>query len=100
MAYQLALPPSLAAVHPVFHVSMLRRYVRDPAHVISYEPIQLQPDLSYSEQPVEILDRKVQELRSKSIPFVKILWRNFSREEATWELEERMKKLYPSMFGE
>ena len=42
----------------------------------------------------------MQELRLKSFPFVKVLWRNFSCEEATWELEERMKKLYPSLFGE
>ena len=49
VAYQLALPPSLAVVHPIFHVSMLRRYVRDQAHMISYEPVQFQPDLSYAE---------------------------------------------------
>ncbi|XP_060973968.1 uncharacterized protein LOC133039157 [Cannabis sativa] len=58
VAYRLALPPSLSAVHNVFHVSMLRKYVSDPMHILSYEMLELQPDLSYDEQPVQILDRK------------------------------------------
>ena len=34
IAYRLALPPSMAGVHEVFHVSMLRKYTLDPAHVV------------------------------------------------------------------
>ena len=34
VAYKLALPPSLSAVHPVFHVSMLRKYILDESHVL------------------------------------------------------------------
>ena len=66
--------------------------------MISHEPVEIQPDLSYVEQPVAILDRKVQHLRNKGIASVKILWRNFSREEATWELEDAMRKKYPHLF--
>ena len=51
--------------------------------VIEYEPIELQPDLSYVEQPVQILDRKERVLRNKSIPIVKVLWRNPRVEEST-----------------
>ena len=83
VAYQLALPPALEGIHPVFHVSMLWRYVRDPSHVISFEPLQLQSNLTFEEQLVKILDQKEQVLRMKVIPLVKVLWRNFSQEEAT-----------------
>ena len=62
MAYRLALPPDLEKIHNVFHVSMLRRYRSDPSHVVSSETIELRPDLTYEEEPVEILAREVKEL--------------------------------------
>ncbi|KAM6580404.1 hypothetical protein CsatA_004178 [Cannabis sativa] len=98
VAYRLALPPSLSAVHNVFHVSMLRKYVSDPMHVLSYEALELQPDLSYDEQPVQILDKKEKVLRTKTISLVKVLWRNSKVEEATWELESDMRTQYPELF--
>jgi len=55
VAYELALPPSLAGVHPVFHVSMLQKYHDDPSHVLDFSSIQLDKDLSYVEEPVAIL---------------------------------------------
>ncbi|XP_062086246.1 uncharacterized protein LOC133792361, partial [Humulus lupulus] len=95
VAYRLALPPSLSGVHDVFHVSMLRKYVSDTTHVLKYEDLELQKDLSYEERPVQILDRKDKVLRNKIIPFVKVLWRNSKVEEATWELETAMRDQYP-----
>ena len=41
VAYRLALPPSLAEMHNVFHVSMLRKYISDPSHVLDYEALEL-----------------------------------------------------------
>ena len=76
--YRFALPPELLNVHNVFHVSMLRRYISDPSHVLSQEPLALDPDLSYEECPVQILDKRVKELRNKYIPLVKVLWYNQS----------------------
>ncbi|KAM6546311.1 hypothetical protein CsatB_027047 [Cannabis sativa] len=98
VAYRLAMPPALAAVHNVFHVSMLRKYVSDSSHVLSYEALELQPDLSYEEQPVQILDRREKVLRSKTVALVKVLWRNSKIEEATWELETDMQQKYPELF--
>ena len=76
VAYRLALPPDVEKIHNVFHVSMLRRYRSDPSHVVFLETIELRPDLTYKEEPVEILTREVKELRNKKISLVKVLWRN------------------------
>ena len=60
LAYRLALPPELSKIHNVFHVSMLRKYIADPSHVLEEKLISLQQDLSYEEELVQILDRKEQ----------------------------------------
>ena len=91
VAYKLALPSELAAVRNVFHVSMLRKYVSDPSHVLESEPIEVQKDLTYEKQLVQILDRKDKALHNKVIPLVKVLWRNHKVEEATWEMEDEMR---------
>ena len=39
VAYRLALPPELAKLHDVFHVSMLRRYRYDPSHILPVQDI-------------------------------------------------------------
>ena len=83
VAYKLALPPDLEKIHNVFHVSMLRRYRFDQSQVVSSETIELRPDLSYEEEPVEILAREMRELQNKKILLVKVLWRNHKTEEAT-----------------
>ena len=83
VAYRLALPSELERIHNVFHVSMLRRYKSNPSHVVSSEIIELRLDLTYEEDPVEILAPEVKELRKKRIPLVKVLWRNHKTEEAT-----------------
>ncbi|KAA0043380.1 pol protein [Cucumis melo var. makuwa] len=100
VAYRLALPPSLSTVHDVFHVSMLRKYVPDPSHVVDYEPLEIDENLSYAEQPVEVLAREVKTFRNKEIPLVKVLWRNHRVEEATWEREDDMRSRYPELFEE
>ena len=100
VAYSLALPPKLEKIHNVFHVLMLRRYRSDPSHVVSSEVIELKPNLTYKEEPVEILAREVKELRNKRIPLIKLLWRNYKTEEATWESEETMHQQYPQLFNE
>ena len=65
VAYRLAFPPELENIHNVFHVSMLRRYRSDPSHVVSSETIELRPNLTYEEEPVEILAHEVKELRKR-----------------------------------
>ena len=95
VAYRFALPPDLEKIHNVFHVSLVWRYRSDPSHVVFSETIELRPDLTYEEEPIEVLDHEVKELRNKKIPLVKVLWRNHKIEEATWESEETMQQQYP-----
>ncbi|CAN4123906.1 unnamed protein product [Withania somnifera] len=77
VAYELELPQELSIVHPVFHVSMLRRCIGDPSQ-----------ELGYEEVPVAILDRQVKKLRNKEVASVKVLWRNQQVEEVTWEVKK------------
>ncbi|XP_038889382.1 uncharacterized protein LOC120079301 [Benincasa hispida] len=99
MAYRSELPPYLSRIHDVFHVAMLRKYMPDPTHVLPEQPVLLKENLSYEKKPVEILDRIEQVLRNKTIPLVKVLWRNHSTEEATWEAEEQMKNKFLQLFN-
>ncbi|KAE8721419.1 Detected protein of unknown function [Hibiscus syriacus] len=85
VAYQLELPSQLSRIHDVFHVSMLRRYRPDPDHIIQVDEVELRPDLSYEEEPVQVLERDERVLRNRRIPMVKVQWSNRSPSEATWE---------------
>ncbi|CAN4085289.1 unnamed protein product [Withania somnifera] len=79
VAYKLALPPILSIVHPVFHVSMLRRYMPDESHVIQEDSVRLDENLSFIEKPVKILAKEVRKLRSMEIPVGKVKWKPFDR---------------------
>ncbi|KAM2097159.1 hypothetical protein ACFX1R_020738 [Malus domestica] len=71
VAYRLELPPELSKINP---------------------------DLTYDEELVIILDWKDKVLRNKTVSLVKVLWRNHSVEEASWEIEDRMREMYPRLF--
>ncbi|WMV41306.1 hypothetical protein MTR67_034691 [Solanum verrucosum] len=73
VAYELELPQELAAVHPVFHISMLKKCMGDPSLIIPTEDIGIKDSLSYEEIPVQILDRQVRKLRTKEVASVKVL---------------------------
>ncbi|WMV34612.1 hypothetical protein MTR67_027997 [Solanum verrucosum] len=98
VAYELELPQELAAVHPVFHASMLKKCIGDPSLILPTESVRINDSLSYEEILVQILDRQVRRLRAKDVASVKVLWRNQFVEEATWEADEDMKKRYPYLF--
>ena len=83
VAYRSELPRDLEQIHDVFHVSMLRKYILDPSHVLKTPPVELKEDLSFKLQPIGILDQRKKVLRNKVIPMVKILWRSDRVEEMT-----------------
>ncbi|WVZ89202.1 hypothetical protein U9M48_035634 [Paspalum notatum var. saurae] len=95
VAYRLELPPHLAAVHDVFHVSQLKKCLRVPEEVVDTSQIQIEPDLTYEEHPIKILDQKQRSTRRRTINFYKVQWSNHSEEEATWEQEEFLQTKYP-----
>ena len=97
-AYRLALLPSMSCVHEVFHVSMLRKYILDPAHVVDWGQIEVDTDETFEEGPVCIVDSRDQVLRRKTVRLVLVLWRHYGVEEYTWEREDTMRATYPFVF--
>nr|GEW45072.1 retrotransposon protein, putative, Ty3-gypsy subclass [Tanacetum cinerariifolium] len=89
----------LSHVHNVFHVLILRGYKYHPLDVVSYSLDQIREDLSLAEEPEKILDRQERVMRNKTIPFVKILWKNHPEREATWETKESIRASYLHFFS-
>jgi hypothetical protein len=88
VAYKLELPPSLAGVHDIFHVSQVKKCLKTPVDVVLSEVAPQETDLTYPKHPIKILDQKSRVTRRKAIKFYKIQWRNHTVEEATWESED------------
>jgi hypothetical protein len=95
VAYKLDLPPSLAGVHNIFHMSQLKKCLKAPVDVVLPEMTPLEADLSYPEHPIKVLDQKDRATRHKTIKFFKIQWSNHSKEEATWESEDFLRSCHP-----
>jgi hypothetical protein len=72
VAYRVQLPTQLATIHNVFHVSQLKKCLRVPIEVVSHEEIQIEPDLSYEEYPIKILDQKERETRNRVTKHYKV----------------------------
>jgi hypothetical protein len=88
----------MAGVHPVFHVSILRKYIRDSELKIEVDPIIIQQDLIIDAQLVRVLEFSERVMRNRTINYIKILWSNQTEREATWELESTMRNKYPDLF--
>ena len=99
VAYRLELPLEMSRIHNVFHVSMLRKYVSDPSHILEAQPIELNEDFSFEVQLVDIVDQEIKELRNKVIPMVKVLWKSDTIEETTWETETFKRSYHPYLFN-
>ena len=88
----------MSGVHEVFHVSMLRKYTPDPAHMVDWGQIEVDTDGTFEEGPVCILDSRDQVLRRKTVRLVLVLWHHYGVEESTWEREDTMRATYPFLF--
>jgi hypothetical protein len=95
MAYKLDLPPSLARVHNIFHVSQMKKCLKAPVDNVLPEVTLLEANLSYHEHPIKVLDQKDRDTKCKTIKFFQIQWSNHSEEEATWESKYFLRSRHP-----
>jgi hypothetical protein len=95
VAYKIDLPSQMAAIHNVFHVSQLKKCVKVPTEIVETCAIEIEPDSSYIEQPVRILDTKERLTRRRTVKMYRILWDHHTEEEATWETESYLQRNFP-----
>jgi hypothetical protein len=96
VAYKLDLPPSLARVHDIFHVSQLKKCLKAPMDVVLPEVIPLKADLLYPEHPIKVLDQKDRVAGRNTIKFFKNQWSKHTEEEETWESENFLRSHHPN----
>ena len=77
---------------------MLQKYLPNEYHVLQPQAIEVDSQMSYIEKPITVVDRQVRKFRSKEIPSIKVIWNHHGENEATWELEEVMRRLKPQLF--
>ncbi|KAD5803586.1 hypothetical protein E3N88_14946 [Mikania micrantha] len=99
VAYELNLPQELGSVHNVFHVSNLKKCLSDETLTIPLDEIQIDEQLHFVEEPVDIMDREIKKLKLSRIPIVKVRWNSRCGPEFTWEREDQMKTKYPHLFA-
>ncbi|GJW73627.1 putative reverse transcriptase domain-containing protein [Tanacetum coccineum] len=98
VAYKLELPDKLCGIHSTFHVLNLKKCMADENLVVPLEEIQLDDKLHFIEEPVEIIDREVKQLKQSQIPIFKVRWNSRRGPEYTWEREDFFKRNYPHLF--
>ena len=101
VAYRVELPEKLAGVHDVFHISHLRKFIRDPSVVIpstQFEDLVVEPNLTIERRPLRIVDRSTKQLRRKQVDLVKIQWSDDDRD-CTWETEDSIRASNPELFA-
>ena len=88
----------LVRVHNVFYASLLKKYVYDTKHVIDWSLLQVEPEGKFSPEPLHILDKREVQLRKPNVVQLKVQWKHFEVDEATWENEATMRKAYRPCF--
>ncbi|GJZ82397.1 putative reverse transcriptase domain-containing protein [Tanacetum coccineum] len=99
VAYKLELPKELSNVHSTFHVSNLKKCLSDESLVIPMKELRLDDKLNFVEEPVEIMDREVKQLKQSRIPIVKVRWNSKRGPKFTWEREDQIRAKYPHLFS-
>jgi hypothetical protein len=94
----LQLPPQLTAIHNIFHVSQLRKCLKVPTEITDSQAIEIEPDLTYTEHPLRVLDTKERSTRRETIRMFKIQWNHHTEEEATWETESYLQHNFRDFF--
>ncbi|GKD92900.1 putative reverse transcriptase domain-containing protein [Tanacetum coccineum] len=98
VAYKLELPQQLSRVHNTFHVSNLKKCMSDESLVIPLEELRVDDKLHFVEEPVEVMDREIKQLKRSRIPIIKVRWNSKRGPEFTWEHEDQFKQKYPLIY--
>lgn len=99
MAYRVDLPEKHEGVHNVFHVSHLRKFIRDPSVVIptaQFEDFDVELNLTIQRRPLRIVNRSTKQLRRKFVNMVKVQWSGDERD-CPWETEDRIRASNPEL---
>ncbi|GJY35300.1 putative reverse transcriptase domain-containing protein [Tanacetum coccineum] len=99
VAYKLELPEDLSSIHNTFHVSNLKKCLSDESLIIPMKELQLDDKLNFVEEPMEIKDREIKQLKRSHIPIVKVRWNSKRGPEFTWEREDKIRAKYPHLFS-
>ncbi|GJU86337.1 putative reverse transcriptase domain-containing protein [Tanacetum coccineum] len=99
VAYKLELPEKLSSIHNTFHVSNLKKCLSDESLVIPIKELQLDDKLNFVEEPVEVMDREIKQLKQSRIPIIKVRWNSKRGPEFTWEREDEIRAKYPHLFS-
>ncbi|GJZ86076.1 putative reverse transcriptase domain-containing protein [Tanacetum coccineum] len=99
VAYKLELSEELSNVHNTFHISNLKKCLSDESLVIPMKELRLDDKLNFVEEPVEIMDREVKQLKQSRIPIIKVRWNSKRGPEFTWEREDQIRAKYPHLFS-
>ncbi|GJW25239.1 putative reverse transcriptase domain-containing protein [Tanacetum coccineum] len=100
VAYRLKLPQELSCVYDTFHVSNLKKCLVEPDVQVPLDEIEIDENLRFVEEPIEIVERDVKKLKRRRIPLVKVRWNSRQGAEYTWEREDQFQKKYPHLFSE
>ncbi|GKG30722.1 hypothetical protein Tco_0423210, partial [Tanacetum coccineum] len=85
-------------VHSTFYISNLKKCLFNESLVIPLDEIHIDDKLQFIEEPVEIMDCEVKQLKQSCIPIIKVRWNSMRGPEFTREHEEQFKKKYPRLF--
>ncbi|GJV35169.1 putative reverse transcriptase domain-containing protein [Tanacetum coccineum] len=99
VAYKLELPKELSNIHNTFHISNLKKYLSDESLVVPMKELRLDDKLNFVEEPIDIMDCEVKQLRQSRIPIVKVRWNSKRGPEFMWEREDQIRAKYPHQFS-
>nr|GEZ63485.1 putative reverse transcriptase domain-containing protein [Tanacetum cinerariifolium] len=98
VAYKLELPKELSNVHNTFQVSNLKKCLSNESLIIPMKELKLDDKLNFVEEPVELMDREIKQLRQSRIPIIKVRWNSKRGPEYRWEREDEIHAKYPHLF--
>ncbi|GJY33130.1 putative reverse transcriptase domain-containing protein [Tanacetum coccineum] len=89
----------LSCIHDTFNVSNLKKCLAKSDVQVPLEEIEIDENLRFIKEPIEIVERDVKKLKRRRIPLVKVRWNSRQGAEYTWEREDQFKTKYPHLFA-